>query len=66
MNVGNQIKKYRKEKGITQQRLSEISGINLSTIKKYEINNRNPKLQSLEKIAKALDVRVSDILEREL
>lgn len=66
MNVGDQIKNYRKERGITQQKLSEISCINLSTIKKYESNNRNPKLLSLEKIANALDVRVSDILGREL
>ena len=40
------------------KQLSIKSGINLSTIKKYETDNRNPKLEQLEKIAAALDVSV--------
>ena len=42
------------------------SGINLSTIKKYETDNRNPKLEQLEKIAAALDVSVFEFLDIEV
>lgn len=42
------------------------SGINLSTIKKYETDNRNPKLEQLEKIAAAIDVSVFEFLDIEV
>lgn len=43
-NLARTIKKYRKARKLTMEQLSEKSGINLSTLKKYETDNRNPKL----------------------
>ena len=40
------------------EQLNEKSGINLSTLKKYETDNRNHKLEQLSKIAEALEVSV--------
>lgn len=51
---------------MTMKQLSIKSGINLSTIKKYETDNRNPKLEQLEKIAAALDVSVFEFLDIEV
>lgn len=45
------------------EQLSEKSGINLSTLKKYETDNRNPKLEQLSKIADALEVSVFEFLD---
>ena len=42
-SIGSKIQKYRKLKDMTQDELSKQSGIYLSTIKKYESGERNPK-----------------------
>ena len=51
-NLARTIKKYRKARKLTMEQLSEKSGINLSTLKKYETDNRNPKLNSSLKLQK--------------
>lgn len=62
-NQARTIKKYRKARKLTMEQLSEKSGINLSTLKKYETDNRNPKLEQLSKIADALEVSVFEFLD---
>lgn len=56
MSVGNKIKRYRELLGMTQLELSQISGVSLSGIKKYESGERIPKPRLLEKIADAFQV----------
>lgn len=56
MSVGENIKKIRKEKGLTQRKLGELSGINEVQIRQYELGSANPKIETLEKIASALQV----------
>lgn len=65
MTIGENIKRIRKEKGLTQKRLSELSGINEAQIRRYELGgkNANPKIETVERIAKALDVNLADIME---
>lgn len=65
-NLARTIKKYRKARKLTMEQLSEKSGINLSTLKKYETDNRNPKLEQLSKIAEALEVSVFEFLDIEV
>ena len=65
-NLARAIKKYRKARKLTMEQLSEKSGINLSTLKKYETDNRNPKLEQLSKIAEALEVSVFEFLDIEV
>lgn len=54
MTIGEKIKKYRKIFDITQQELAEYCHINVATIKKYELGQRNPKPEQIAKIAKGL------------
>lgn len=63
MTVGENIKRIRKEKGLTQKKLGELCGIAESNIRKYENGKQNPKVDTLKKIAKALECQVSDIDE---
>lgn len=63
LNLARAIKKYRKARKLTMEQLSEKSGINLSTLKKYETDNKNPKLEQLSKIADALEVSVFEFLD---
>ena len=59
MSIGEIIKKIRIEKGMTQKQLGEKIGMAESNIRKYESGKLNPKLQTLEKFAKGLEVPVS-------
>ena len=60
--VGENIRKFRKEKGFTQKKLGELSGINEVQIRQYELGKANPKIETIEKIASALGVNVLSLL----
>lgn len=55
--LGKSIREIRLRRGLTQRELSEaICGISESALRCYELGERRPKLDTLERIAKALDV----------
>lgn len=56
MTTGEKIKRARKAAGLTQQELGELLGVSGSMIGQYEGNLRNPKHETLLKIARALKV----------
>lgn len=58
--LSENLKKIRKEKGITQKKLAELSNVRQSTISTIE-RGQMPKTGTLEKIAKALGVKVSEL-----
>lgn len=58
---GDLIKKHRLEKGLTQKQLGEKCGINEANIRKYELGTQNPKIQTLERIAKGLDIPLREL-----
>ena len=61
--IGKKIRAYREYMGLSQVQLAELSGINVGTIRKYELGIRNPKPQQLEKIAKAIHLNYSVFLD---
>jgi transcriptional regulator with XRE-family HTH domain len=63
MELGQKIKQARLQKGLTQEELGKIVGLQKSAIAKYE-NGRvvNIKRSTLQKLAKALDLRGSDLI----
>ncbi|MFM9277993.1 helix-turn-helix domain-containing protein [Paenibacillus jiagnxiensis] len=60
--IGRRIRAFRKLKGLTQEQLAELVGTNFSYIGKIERGEYNVKIQTLEKIANALGVRLSALL----
>lgn len=62
--VGENIKRIRKEKGLTQSELGRKLGISQTMIVQYESGRRNPKIETVQKIANALQVPISEIYER--
>lgn len=56
MTVGENIRRIRQERGLTQRQLGEMVGASEAYIRAYESGRRNPKPASLEKIAEALSV----------
>lgn len=63
MTVAENIKRIRKEKNLTQKQLGEKCGMSESTLRQYEIGYRNPKLETIRRIAAALDVYISDLVD---
>ena len=51
MTIGEKIKYCRKQIGITQDKLAELTGIHPVSIRKYETNKMQPQPPQLEKIA---------------
>lgn len=62
MFIGNNVKKYRKENGISQQKLAELIGKSKSSIEKYESGKTNIPMDVLKNIAAALGVEITDLL----
>ena len=63
MTTGEKIKHFRNLRGISQETLGQLSGINSATIKKYEYGIRNPKPDQLMKIANALGISINVFMD---
>lgn len=61
LNLGESIKYWRTQKNMTQKQLADLSGISEISIRKYENNERSPKIGTLSKIAKSLGVTLIDL-----
>ena len=61
MTTGGKIKAARQKAGFTQKRLGELCGIAESTIRRYESGKLNPKIETIEKIAQALQIPITHI-----
>lgn len=59
--LGNKIQKLRKNQGHTQEKLAEILGISRAHMGHIEQGIKTPSLRLLEKIARILKVKVSDV-----
>lgn len=62
MPTGTKIKEIRKRKGLTQKQLGDLCGIADANIRKYENGKQNPKMETLQKIADALEVPASELI----
>jgi len=62
-HIGNRIRNYRMQLGYSQERLAEISGCHPTYIGQVERGEKNPTLESIEKIASALRVSMSKLFE---
>ncbi len=63
MKVGQKIKALRKQRELSQASLAETAGLSQVAISKIEAEQKSPTLRTLEKLAIALGVTVSELLE---
>lgn len=62
--IGSSIRALRKEKGWTQEKLAEMSGINDKEVSHIEQGRRNITIDTLVKISKALEVNIESIISK--
>ena len=62
-SIAQNIKKKRKQKGLSQDKLSKLASVAYNTVVKIESGeNPNPTIDTLRKIAEALKVEVDDLI----
>lgn len=61
MSTGERIKNARTKAGLTQVQLAEKIGTTAQNISQYERNIRNPKIETVFRIAKALGCNIADL-----
>lgn len=54
--LGKSIRRIRMRRNMTQRELANAAGLGESAFRSYELGERSPKQNTLERIAKALDV----------
>jgi transcriptional regulator with XRE-family HTH domain len=58
------IRKLREKKGLSQEKLARLADVANNTIIKIESGeNQNPTLETLQKVAKALDISIDDLVK---
>jgi len=62
MELGKNIVKIRKLRGLKAKQLAELVGIDQSYLSQIENEKRSPSLEVIQKIAKALGTTVSELL----
>lgn len=65
MSIGDNIKKYRTEKQISQEKLAVKLDISSRTLQSYESNKTSPTFDALKKIAVELDIPFYKLIEND-
>ncbi len=60
--IAKKIVHYRKLKGMTQEVLAEMTGLNVRTVQRIEAGEVDPRLYTLKSIADALQVNLEELL----
>ncbi|MEU2612150.1 helix-turn-helix transcriptional regulator [Micromonospora sp. NPDC007271] len=61
-SFGLAVRRARTEKGISQEQLAALSGLDRTYVSGLERGKRNPTLATQERLAAALDVRIADLV----
>ncbi len=62
MSLGNNLKRLRKYKGLSQDQLSKITGIRVAHVSKLENNASDPKLSTIYKLMDGLECSAESLL----
>ena len=60
--LGERIKKYRKQAGLTQEELAQATKLSKMSIRRYENNDRVPSVNTVSLIAFALKIPITAII----
>ena len=61
--IGQRVARARRDRGFTQEQLSEVIGIEPVTLSRLETGHRALSLTTLSRIATALEVDLGDLLD---
>ncbi len=59
---GERLRALRKKSGLTQEQLADAVNVSLKTVQRWEFNERQPRIEEVKALAKALGVSEADLL----
>ena len=62
--IGQRIRNYRTQKGLSQEKLAELAGCHPTYIGQLERGEKNATLESVEKISSAMDISLSELFDK--
>ena len=62
MTIAERIKQQRKIHDVSQEELSNKSGISVKTIQRWESAERSPRIDELQKVSQVLNVSLEDLI----
>ena len=62
--IGQRIRNYRTQKGLSQEKLAELAGCHPTYNGQLERGEKNATLESVEKIASAMDISLSELFDK--
>ena len=63
MDIASRLKKIRTAKGYSVYKLSQISGVSETHIRDLERGDRNPSLDTIERLSKTFGMTLSEFLD---
>ncbi|GHE41114.1 helix-turn-helix domain-containing protein [Sphingobacterium griseoflavum] len=64
--IGNNIKKLRSVKGLSQQAFADLFGLTRGNISSYEERRAEPKIEVMLQVAKYFSIPIAELLEKQL
>lgn len=61
-NIASNLRQYRAKKKISQEKLSDLTGISQQFICNIETEKVNPSIETMLKIANALEITLNDLV----
>jgi transcriptional regulator with XRE-family HTH domain len=61
--IGERLKRQRTRRALTQAELAERAGVAVATVARIERNEIEPRMPTLRKLARALDVDPAELVE---
>ena len=63
-NLGDNLRDARERLGLTQEQVSDRSGVQAGEVSRIERGKRDPKVSTLEKLAAAVEVEPGELLRQ--
>ncbi|MGC9997283.1 MAG: helix-turn-helix transcriptional regulator [Terriglobia bacterium] len=63
VKFGRALRKHRKVKGLTQEKLAELSGLHFTYVGSVERGERNVSIKSINSLIRALDLSYSEFFD---
>ena len=62
LNIGKQIRRFRRAKGLSCEALAELSGISSKGLNNIELGKSKPKFYTVKRIVEALGISFDDLI----
>ena len=63
VKIGDNLKRQRIRKALTQEELAQRAGLTTASVARIERNETEPRMSTLRKLAKALEVDPAELVE---